>query len=108
MMKPLRIYQSIFILRDYLKELEEHKDDLEIRSDVEYNVGESFHQKYLLLSDDDEKRECVNKFKTLFPQSNYHIDDWKEKVPDPVKMKLFFGNRLTTLHTLCSEIEKHK
>ena len=108
MMKLLRIYQSIFILRDYLKELEEHKDDLEIRSDVEYNVGESFHQKYLLLSDDDEKRECVNKFKTLFPQSNYHIDDWKEKVPDPVKMKLFFGNRLTTLHTLCSEIEKHK
>ena len=102
------MYRSLFILRDYLKELEEHKDDLEIRSDVEYNVAESFHQKYLLLSDDDEKCECVNKFNKLFPQSSFRIDDWKEKVPDPVKMKQFFGNRLATLHTLCSEIEKRK
>ena len=45
MMKLSCMYRSLFILRDYLKELEEHKDDLEIRSDVEYNVAESFHQK---------------------------------------------------------------
>ena len=92
----------------YLLELESHENDSSIRKDIEYNVYEALHQKYRLLTSDEQKKACVARFHSLFPSTRYRINDDANIHPDLDKFEAYLNSRLSTLHTLWKEIESKK
>lgn len=100
--------ESCFTPSYYLLELESQENDSSVRRDVEYNVYEALHQKYRSLTTEEQKAACIKKFHALFPTTRYCINDDAKQHPDLDSFEEYLNQRLSTLQTLCRNIESEK
>lgn len=96
--------------RYYRLAREEKKHDLNFHEEMEFNIYECFHQKYLQTETSDEKQEIVNTFQKEYPESKYDITKSaiENKMYTVDTVKELFEKKMSILTSLCNQITECK
>ena len=96
--------------RYYRLAREEDKHDLNFCKEMEFNIYECFHQKYLQTESSDEKQAVAETFQKEYPESKYDIT--KNAIENEVytidTVKELFEKKINILTSLCNQIVERK
>ena len=101
---------SIFIIRYYLLYQKENEGDSEVAKDIEFNIYEAFHKKYIEEKTLEGKEQCVTDFHSLYPYSTLDITKnfIQNYILDIESIEELCEEKLQILKSICDRIEKNK
>ena len=95
-----------FITRHFILYLEENPNDVERRTDVEYNTFDCYSILYHNSCDATERKAYVDAFYSHFPQSKCSFEPPNPSSSiTPTSFRHFLEDRLSRLNTICSDIQ---
>lgn len=99
-----------FMISYYILYQKDNADDSEIAKDMEFNVYEAFHRKFVEERTQEGKEQCVSAFHTYYPQSTLDITKncIQNHILDIDSVKEICEEKLQTLKSICNQIEKYK
>ena len=101
---------SIFINRYYLLYQKENEGDSEVAKDIEFNVYEAFHKKYIEERTLEGKERCIVDFHSLYPDSTLDITKnyIQNYILDIESIEELCEEKLQILKSICNKIEENK
>ena len=101
---------SIFIIRYYLHYQKENEGDSEVAKDIEFNVYEAFHKKYIEETTLEGKERCVVDFHSLYPDATLDITKnyIQNYILDIESIEELCEEKLQILKSICNKIKENK
>ena len=101
---------SIFIIRYYILYQKENEGDSDVAKDIEFNVYEAFHKKYIEERTLEGKERCIVDFHSLYPDSTLDITKnyIQNCILDIESIEELCEEKLQILKSICDKIEKNK